>query len=62
LVEAISLHHLGAGSDTRLQKFRVPGHTANWPAGLFKTLEKAPSDVACGSGQQDERPATRISY
>jgi hypothetical protein len=40
----------------------VSGQTTNLPPSLFKTLEKASSDVACGSGQQDERSVTRISY
>jgi len=31
LVEAIAHHHFGAGSDTRQQKFRVPGQN-NEPA------------------------------
>ena len=46
LVEAITLHNLGVGSDARLQKFRVSGQTTNRPFGLFKTPEKTPSDVA----------------
>ena len=61
LVEAIALHHLGVGSDARAQKFRVSGQTTNWPPSLFKSLEKAPSDVACGASQEDQRSATRIS-
>ena len=61
LVEAIALHHLGVGSDVRPQKFWASGQTTNWPTSLFKSLEKAPSDVACGSSQQDQRSATRIS-
>jgi hypothetical protein len=61
-VEAIAFHNLGVGSDARSQEFRASGQTANWPSSFLEPLQEASSDVACGSSQQDERPATRISY
>ena len=52
-IEAIALYHLGSGSDTLLQKFRVSGETTNRIPGLLQSLEETPSDVASGSSQQD---------